>query len=134
MGIPDWYILLPDGTTEPTNDITKWSRNRADTDLRRVGIDNIDGIVVSTVFLGLDHNWSESGPPLLFETMVFDHTAGADRKFLDLGCWRYSNIWAARAGHEQVVSVLRDRGPIALMEGFDPYRAIAGDTPGAESA
>ena len=30
-----------------------------------------DGYLVSTVFLGLDHNWSGKGPPVLFETMVF---------------------------------------------------------------
>jgi len=28
-------------------------------------------ICVSTVFLALDHNWTGSGPPKLFETMVF---------------------------------------------------------------
>lgn len=27
--------------------------------------------LVSTVFLGLDHNWDDDGPPILFETMVF---------------------------------------------------------------
>ena len=26
---------------------------------------------VSTVFLGLDHNWSRTGPPILWETLVF---------------------------------------------------------------
>ena len=26
---------------------------------------------VSTVFLGMDHNWRREGPPILFETMVF---------------------------------------------------------------
>lgn len=29
------------------------------------------GRYVSTVFLGLDHQWFSDGPPLLFETMVF---------------------------------------------------------------
>jgi hypothetical protein len=28
---------------------------------------------VSTVFLGLDHNYCVGGPPLLFETMAFQH-------------------------------------------------------------
>jgi hypothetical protein len=32
---------------------------------------NVGQITVSTVFLGLDHNFSADGPPLLFETMVF---------------------------------------------------------------
>jgi hypothetical protein len=30
-----------------------------------------DDICVSTVFLGLDHNFSGKGPPILFETVVF---------------------------------------------------------------
>ena len=30
-----------------------------------------DGTRVSTVFLGIDHNFGGDGPPLLFETMVF---------------------------------------------------------------
>ena len=38
-----------------------------------------DGTTISTVFLGLDYNFSPSGPPVLFETMIFrghpDHTA-----------------------------------------------------------
>jgi hypothetical protein len=29
------------------------------------------GIRVSTVFLGIDHNFFDEGPPLLFETMIF---------------------------------------------------------------
>jgi hypothetical protein len=31
----------------------------------------IKGYMVSTVFLGLDHNFGGKGPPVLFETMVF---------------------------------------------------------------
>jgi hypothetical protein len=26
---------------------------------------------ISTIFLGIDHNWRNQGPPLLFETMTF---------------------------------------------------------------
>ena len=37
---------------------------------RRVAIEEINGVRVSTVFLALDHSFGE-GPPLLFETMVF---------------------------------------------------------------
>jgi hypothetical protein len=55
---------------------------------------------VSTVWLGLDHNWSD-GPPLIFETMVFGE--GCD---LDLECWRYSTLAAAEEGHAEVVTVV----------------------------
>jgi hypothetical protein len=30
-----------------------------------------DGVSVSTIFLGLDHNFTAVGPPVLFESMVF---------------------------------------------------------------
>lgn len=40
-------------------------------DLRRVGLTEVGGSRVSTIFLGLDHNFSDSGPPILWETMVF---------------------------------------------------------------
>src|SRR6187401_652293 len=59
-----------------------------------------DGTIVSTVFLGLDHSWGH-GPPLLYETMVFD--PGGD----EAGCWRESNRHAALARHDQVLTALR---------------------------
>jgi hypothetical protein len=31
----------------------------------------IDGSRISTVFLGIDHNHSDKGPPILFETAIF---------------------------------------------------------------
>ena len=38
---------------------------------RTVAKSNVGDYWVSTVFLGLDHQWKDDGPPLLFETMVF---------------------------------------------------------------
>lgn len=38
---------------------------------RIVAKSTIGDYLVSTVFLGLDHQWEDEGPPLLFETMVF---------------------------------------------------------------
>ena len=53
-------------------------------------------ITVSTVFLGLDHSFSEIGPPILFETMVFGG-------LLDQEQLRYTTIAEARAGHFAMV-------------------------------
>ena len=39
-------------------------------DNRRVANDEKDEVTVSTVFLGLDHQYGD-GSPLLFETMIF---------------------------------------------------------------
>lgn len=63
------YIL--DGHTPVQADLMTWARwfEKADAD-RVVAKDEIGEARISTVFLGLDHNWGD-GPPLLFETMIF---------------------------------------------------------------
>lgn len=108
-----YWVLNGDGTVSPADMIT-WARQFEDISKRRVGLDEIDGIEVSTVFLGTNHNWF-GGTPILFETMVFDREAGEDRRS-DLRCWRYHTHGAARAGHEAVVAALRERGPVALFD------------------
>lgn len=57
------------------------------------------GAFVSTVFLGLNHNWWPDGPPALFETMLFgaDSMAGEET-------WRYATWDGALAGHQAVVA------------------------------
>lgn len=73
---------------------------------KRVGGDTVivDGatLAVSTVWLGVNYNFTGDGPPLIFETMVFgDHPLAED------ACWRYATEDEARAGHENVVKALR---------------------------
>jgi len=70
----------------------------------RMGIDNRvaettlpNGRWVSTVWLGLDHSFG-SGPPLIFETMVFQNRSDMG----DLDCERYSTEAEAIAGHERM--------------------------------
>ena len=67
----------------------------------RVALDEIGGIRVSTVFLGLDHNWSRQGDPLLFETMVFmlDDEAGDMNRYFTWG--------EAEAGHKKIVELIK---------------------------
>lgn len=38
---------------------------------RRVRLTRVGPYLVSTVFLGMDHNFGDDGPPILFETMVY---------------------------------------------------------------
>lgn len=72
-------------------DVLEWSKwfEKAD---RHVAKDESHGVGVSTVFLGLDHNFG-SGPPLLFETMVFGGK-------LDGEMDRYHTWQEAEIGHE----------------------------------
>ena len=57
---------------------------------RQVAKTDLGDIRVSTVFLGLDHSLGD-GPPLLFETMVFerreDGSHGGDRRMESASTW-----------------------------------------------
>lgn len=55
---------------------------------------------VSTVWLGTDHQWGD-GPPLLFETMVFDGDTPADRLME-----RWSTEREARRGHAEIAATV----------------------------
>jgi hypothetical protein len=57
-----------------------------------------NGKWVSTIWLGLNHQFG-SGPPLIFETMVFPKCG----EWSELDCDRYSTLKEARAGHEAMV-------------------------------
>ena len=61
-----------------------------------------DDVRVSTVWLGLNHNFSFTGPPLIFETMVFGMDDDEDWQ------WRYATKEAALAGHDRAVALVKD--------------------------
>ena len=66
------------------------------------------GRLVSTVFLGLDHNWAETGDPLIFETMVFaDVEPGSEPLFQ---C-RWSTYDEAEQGHAYTLALTEAGGP-----------------------
>jgi len=76
------------------DDLGAWAKWYETAD-RRVALDEINDVTVSTVFLGLDHNFDE-GEPILFETMVFGG-------FLDQETERYSTYAEAETGHAAMV-------------------------------
>lgn len=61
---------------------------------------NVGEIKVSTVFLGIDHNFDDKGDPILFETMVF----GGE---LDEACDRCSTWEGAEKMHELWIEKVR---------------------------
>ena len=65
-----YYIL--DGHTPVAADLMTWAKwLETKREEKHVGLTEKDGVKVSTVFLGLNHEWNEGMPPLLFETMIF---------------------------------------------------------------
>ncbi len=67
------YILDDQHRPQPVDDddVTMWGQWLHHHDNKRVAWDEVDGKRISTVFLGIDHNYFGDGPPVLFETMVF---------------------------------------------------------------
>jgi len=115
----DFYILGEDNRPIPA-DIETWARWRAGNQDRRVVQQTpVDGAVVSTVFLGIDHGFGLDGsPPVLWETMVFHRThqthqthqthEGLTSGFEDYQ-ERYTSYEAAIAGHTRAVDMVLSR-------------------------
>jgi hypothetical protein len=72
---------------------------------RHVAEETVGPYWVSTVFLGIDHQYG-GGPPLLFETMVFPLEPNGDVNSLEEQCYRYSTWDDAEAGHKATVKRL----------------------------
>jgi hypothetical protein len=68
---------------------------------RHVALTRIGDAEVSTVWLGIDHNFGLGGAPLIYETMIFGGEHDEEQ-------WRWPNRDAALAGHDQAVALARD--------------------------
>lgn len=79
----------------------EWGQLCEDYDYRRVAIVDLGERLISTVWMGIDHNVGK-GKPIIFETVVFGD-AFAD----DVYCERYSTLEEAKAGHDRIVSQVR---------------------------
>lgn len=64
-----YYELIGQTAVPLEGDVLAWAQSFERSD-RRVQTTLVLGACVSTIFLGIDHSWG-SGPPLLFETMIF---------------------------------------------------------------
>lgn len=120
---PRYY--LRDGT--PTT-LMGWAEKYEDPNYKIVKQTHFKGVggsvMLSTVWLGLDHSWGE-GPPLIFETMIFGLSE-------DEFQYRYATEREALLGHAKCEDLLLERfllvpeltdGPMKLPEGV-----VDGDT------
>lgn len=92
-----WYILDDDDNPVLESDprvVARWFEQHQER--KRVVITKLETCIVSTVFLGLDHNYHDAGPPILFETMVFGGP-------LDGTCERYTTRGEALHGHADMI-------------------------------
>lgn len=97
----DRYILNANGEPVEEPDLIKWGRwlQKAD---RKIAEHDIGDCHVSTVFMGLNHQYGP-GPPLVFETMVF----GPDDHPLNQEMARYATRGQALSGHHMMCDRVR---------------------------
>lgn len=89
------YVLVGQ-TPVPEPNLLKWAYWFETAD-RQVARTELGSGLVSTVFLGLDHNHSRRGPPILFETMIFADGG----EIVDM--WRCSTWLEAEEQHKRAV-------------------------------
>jgi hypothetical protein len=107
----DRYILAGKRPV-PCPFLLEWARWFETAD-RQVA-ESIQGDVrVSTVFLGLDHSFRDTGPPILFETMAF---IGHD----SVDCDRYATWEEAEQGHKNMVAKIFKATPILKLPTEEP--------------
>jgi hypothetical protein len=116
------YWILDGHTPVPVGDPMVWARFMVNGDLRQVALSHIhtdeaDEVTVSTVFLGLDHNWAHNGPPLFFESLVFGGP-------LDGELYRYPTWADAEAGHAVLIDEAIIEGKVAAWEVRNRLAAI----------
>lgn len=94
------YWILVDKVPVPTDDLYAWADwlKNANRNLRRNAYQcHGKRFWISTVFLPLDYNFTDEGPPILFETMVFE-----DHSYVGVMGERWSSYDEALAGHEML--------------------------------
>jgi hypothetical protein len=104
----DKYILVGQ-TPVPCHSTLQWAAWFEEADCQ-VALTKVGKLLISTVFLGLNHNFIGAGDPLLFETIIFDAegTGGYPRRFV---------TWLeAEQGHRKAVEALREVYPEAVVE------------------
>jgi len=101
-----WYILDNNHKLVTSTGIesSKWMEENPKR--KTVGYDKLkdingDDVRVSTVFLGLDHSWNGSKPPILWETMIFG--GQNDQAYQE----RYSSYEDALEGHQKAINFIK---------------------------
>lgn len=107
-----YYILDSNHNILLEPDVAKFGQWFSNNNNRVVAKDNFkdrhgNEVKVSTMFLGIDHSFSQNRPPILFETMIF----GGD---FDQDTYRYSTWDEAVKGHKKALMKAHDEKDGAL--------------------
>lgn len=106
----EWYKLDENYNLVNLNSLEEWiEQTKKLAEKRIIGRNHVfvndERIFVSTVFLGIDHSFSNHGEPILFETMVF---GGINDQYQN----RYCTFREACNGHLQVLEQIKNNNKI----------------------
>lgn len=73
---------------------------------------------VSTVWIGIDMGFRRSGPPVIFETMVFGGPLTDE-------CFRYATEAEAHAGHEVIVATVEQAVRRQRLAGMSKHKHVS---------
>lgn len=97
------YILRNKVPVKAVSMMDEWFEFESDFEKnKRIGRDEGDGWDVSTVFLSMDHNFSLSGLPVVFETLIRMKDSD-DGEYIT----RYHHYEDAEAGHKMAVALMK---------------------------
>jgi hypothetical protein len=85
----------------------EWMKLSARSYRRVASTDLPDGRWLSTVWLGIDHNYGV-GRPLIFETMLFPSPDDLDEQ----GCWRWHDEMTAIVEHARIAASIIGQGVV----------------------
>jgi hypothetical protein len=118
MSYSKYYRL--DGRTPVPCTLEQWTVSFGQ-DNRIVAQEEIEGVMVSTVFLAMDHNWSDKGPPLLFETMTFCESFGQ----VQLRCSTYMQAEEMHVGVVDLVRTSFDQAEETAQQAIKKLKEMA---------
>ena len=95
--------ILEGHNVVPEPDIERWAQQCQDVQNIAVKKTYLEEYKVSTVFLWIDHNYLNIGPPLLFETMIFGLS---DENEYQKRCSTWEE---AEVQHEEALKWLQER-------------------------
>jgi hypothetical protein len=87
------YILNDNREPILCNDLVRWAKWYERFENRRVALHQVGDVSISTVFLGIDHQFASDGAPILFETLASGGPFGVE------DVERYCTWAEAEAGH-----------------------------------
>jgi hypothetical protein len=93
--MPDYYDRSGNNISEE-----EWQRRYENSLYRLVDSTEVGDYLVSTVWLGLNHNWNPDGPPLVYETMVFGGSTEPQ--------YRWTTEEEAKKNHRSIVAQLKE--------------------------